>query len=92
MRLKRILLFAVFGVVLIFLWAQMYFMSEELSTLHNRVDDLNGRSDALEKENVSLEQDLAFYTHPENIEKLLRGRFNYKRPGEHMIIVIPPSD
>lgn len=36
-----------------------------------------------------LERDFSFYLRPENLEKELRARFNYKLPGEKTIILIP---
>lgn len=44
---------------------------------------------ALEVENAALEKDIFYYADPANLEKELRARFNYKSPGEELIIVVP---
>jgi cell division protein FtsB len=45
--------------------------------------------EAAKNENAELSQELEYYSRPENLEKELRARFNYKKPGESMIIVVP---
>lgn len=39
----------------------------------------------------SLQSDYEFLQNPDNLEKELRARFNYKVPGEKLIIIVPPS-
>lgn len=43
-------------------------------------------------DNASLENDYQFYSNPTNLEKELRARFNYRSPGEKMIIVVPSEN
>ena len=38
----------------------------------------------------SLTADYNFYLNPANLEKELRARFNYRLPGEKLIIIVPP--
>jgi cell division protein FtsB len=44
---------------------------------------------ALDTENSGIERDIEYSSQQRNLEKILRERFNYKRPGETMIIVVP---
>lgn len=44
---------------------------------------------AVEEENGKLTGDILYYADPANLEKELRARFNYKSPGEKLIIVVP---
>ncbi len=37
----------------------------------------------------ALENDIQYYGNQDNLEKELRSRFNYRAPGEHMIIIVP---
>ncbi len=39
----------------------------------------------------SLQSDYEFLQNPDNLEKELRARFNYKIPGEKLVIIVPPS-
>ena len=43
----------------------------------------------MEEENRKLQADISYYANPDNLEKELRARFNYKLPGEELIIVVP---
>ncbi|NCO15467.1 hypothetical protein GW816_00990 [Candidatus Wolfebacteria bacterium] len=52
-------------------------------------DNLNSRLQALLKENADLQSDIEYFSHPENLEKELKSRFNYKKPGEKMMIIVP---
>ena len=36
-----------------------------------------------------LKADFTYYLNPANLEKELRARFNFRQPGEHLIIIIP---
>lgn len=38
-----------------------------------------------------LQSDYQFLQDPDNLEKELRARFNYKAPGEKMIIIVPTA-
>ncbi len=89
MRLKRIIVMVLFVAVLAFLWTQAYLMHREASQLEEKITALSQKSEQLTKENADIEQDVTYYSDPQNVDKLLRSRFNYKKPGEHMIIVIP---
>ena len=50
------------------------------------------KTDFFKKENFELQADLEYYARPENLEKELRSRFNYKKPGEKLIIIVPPKE
>lgn len=48
-------------------------------------------------ENAKLDQEkfraeLGYYLNPANLEKELRARFNYKSPGEKLIIIVPRNE
>jgi len=44
-----------------------------------------------EKSREGLRADLEYYGDPENLERELRARFNYRAPGEKTIILIEPQ-
>ncbi|OGM91862.1 hypothetical protein A2755_00665 [Candidatus Wolfebacteria bacterium RIFCSPHIGHO2_01_FULL_48_22] len=89
MRVKRILILVAFACVLVFLWIQLYGMLRETSELRTSAEERGKAYGALAEENKQLELEARYYVYPENVEKFLRSRFNYKKPGEGMIIVIP---
>ncbi len=45
--------------------------------------------DALDAENTLLENKIVYFQNPKNLEKEARSQFNYARPGEKLIIVVP---
>ena len=75
--------------VLIGVSAQVYLILKESNGLKKDLDDLNGRMEALVKENTNLKSNIAYFSYPENLEKEFKSRFNYKEVGEKMMIVVP---
>jgi cell division protein FtsB len=69
--------------------AQSYFFIKERNRLKTDSDNLNSRLQALSKENADLQSDIEYFSRPENLEKELRAKFNYKKPGEKMMIIVP---
>ncbi|MFA5099067.1 MAG: hypothetical protein WC461_02525 [Candidatus Paceibacterota bacterium] len=82
-------LLAILALVLIGISVQVYFILKESNGLKKDLDDLNGRMGALAKENAKLKSDIEYFSIPENLEKELKARFNYKDAGEEMMIVVP---
>lgn len=46
---------------------------------------------ALEERHRALEEQARFVSDPDQLEQELRSRYNYKRPGENVIVVVPPQ-
>ncbi len=79
----------ILSIILIAVLIQAYFILKERDQLKIKMDDLNGRFGALSKENFDIQSDIEYFSHPENLEKELKQRFNYKKPGEKMMIITP---
>lgn len=54
--------------------------------------ELEGKRLILEQRHSDLEKQTQFVADPDNLEQELRSRFNYKKPGENVIIVVPPKE
>jgi uncharacterized membrane protein len=76
-------------IILIAVLIQAYFILKERDQLKTKLNDLNSRLGVLLKENSDIQSEIEYFSHPENLEKELKQRFNYKKPGEKMIIIIP---
>lgn len=87
--MTRPIIIVILCLVLVGVLAQIYFILKESNGLKKDLDDLNGRISALVKENTELKSDIEYFSIPENLEKELRSRFNYKEAGEEMMIVVP---
>ena len=46
----------------------------------------------VERDVNKLRADLEYFGNPKNFEKELRARFNYRAPGEKLIIIVPNSN
>lgn len=76
--------------VLALLWQlyQLFLQNRELEDTLSKIDT---RVDNFNRESLQFQADLEYFANPVNLEKELRGRFNYKKPGEKLIIVVPPK-
>lgn len=45
----------------------------------------------LNTENKSIQADVNYFGHPENLVKEAQSRFNYKKDGEKLMIVVPEA-
>ncbi len=88
--MKRLisLMALIVGGALIFVSGQLYFSNRTLSA---SAGSLRLRLEALKADSLNLSSDIEYLKIPENLEKELRSRFNYKNPGEKLIIVVPSS-
>jgi len=79
----------ILSIVLIGISVQIYFIFKERNQLKTELGGLNGRLAALVKENSDLQSDIEYFSYPENLQKELKAKFNYKEPGEKMMIIVP---
>ena len=79
----------ILGIFLILLWGGLISIFKEYSTISKKNDELMTKIRNLKSENENFEEDIEFYNIEENLEKKIREDFNYVRPGENMIIIVP---
>jgi len=60
-------------------------------SLENSSDELNNEISSIKTENKDLASDINYFSNPENLEKELKSKTNYRKSDETMIIVIPPA-
>lgn len=78
--------------ILAILGYQFYVLYAYNRELNGVFGVLNKKLESFKKESEWLKADLEYFSEPENIEKELRARFNLKKPGEKLIIVVPPKE
>lgn len=88
-KVKRIIILVILTSLVLVIGFQVYSLNSERLDLKRSLSDVNNRVSFLEIENISLENDLNFFSDTENLAKAFKSQFNYKRPGEKLIIVIP---
>ena len=91
MHVTRFLIIAFCAVALGLVWFEMISIYSESSDLAAKNDDMLAQIKMIEDENVILGEDIEYYSQPQNAEKILRAKFNYKKPGEEMIIIVPDN-
>lgn len=76
-------------VLLLALLTQIYFTFKERNQLKTKLHTLTAKAQILNKENSEIKSEIKYFKRPENLEKELRSKLNYKKPGEKMIIITP---
>jgi predicted negative regulator of RcsB-dependent stress response len=79
------------AIISIFGW-QFFNLYSQYSSLKKTSFELNAGITTLKSENSNISSDIQYFSNPENLEKELKSKTNYKKPGENMIIVVPSKD
>lgn len=76
-------------VVLILVGARVYSFFVQERQLGADLADIEARLTKAKYDEANLQSEVQYLANPLNLEKELRARFNYKKPGETMIIIVP---
>lgn len=76
-------------VLLLALLTQIYFIFKEKNQLKSNLQTLTAKAQMLNEENNEIKSEIEYFQRPENLEKELRSKLNYKKPGEKMFIITP---
>ncbi len=83
---------AIVGILIIIILAisvQIYFTFNERNELREKFLTLSAKAQTLNEENEKIKSEIEYFSRSENLEKEFRSKFNYKKPGEKMIIITP---
>ena len=89
--MKAILGVSVLAVLVTMLGVQIYFSLGSERELQGEYELLQAKLLTASEESEKLRAELEYFRNPANLEKELKARFNYKREGENLIIIIPPQ-
>lgn len=86
------LVFGLLGVLVLTaaIGAQIYISLGSKQELIEEYGDISARVSALREQQAELQREQTYLNDPVNLEKELRARFNYKQPGETMVIFAEP--
>jgi cell division protein FtsB len=77
--------------VIVFLGWQFFNLYIKNISLERSSNEINSKISSIQAENKDLASDINYFSNPENQEKELKSKTNYKNPGEKMFIIIPPA-
>lgn len=89
--MKRIVVGLLVLIIVSLLW-ELYHLYLLNQSLGEDLTILEKRVAAFTDESAVLQADLTYFAEPENLLKELRARFNYKKPGEKLIIIVSPEN
>lgn len=89
--MRRILVLVLI-LILAGLFYQLFGVYRDNRGLSRLLSELNQKEQSFQGENSRFLADLEYFSNPDNLEKELRSRFNFKKPGEKLIIVVPPKN
>lgn len=86
--MRRVLVIAL-SLLVTLLFVQVYGLYVKKVALKNNLGKINSEIEKLGTENQNLTADLEYFADPLNLAKEFKSKFNYKKPGEKLIIVVP---
>jgi cell division protein FtsB len=81
----------ILGIAFIFVAVQIVSAVREEHSLAQTFSDIDARLDQAKTEEKNLSAESNYLANPANLEKELRARFNYAKPGETMVVIVPSS-
>ncbi len=67
----------------------MYALREKRAVIDVEVAELKTKYEALKREKKSVEEKIEYYESAENRLKEAKSQFNFREPGEKLIILVP---
>ena len=87
----KIAAIVVLSIFLIILGVQVYSFVAQQQQLGSQLADIQANLLKAQAQEASLKAETQYLGNPINLEKELRARYNYKKPGETMIIITPAT-
>ena len=87
----KIAVAVILSIAFIFVATQIISAIRQEHSLAQAFSDVNIRLGEAEGQEQDLSSEMNYLTNPVNLEKELRARFNYAKPGETMVIIVPGS-
>lgn len=79
---------ALFIVVVLIGFQVFSFLGQEY-TLSQNLSEVESHLTEAKLQEADLQAETQYLSNPANLEKELRAQFNYKKPGETMMIIVP---
>lgn len=79
-------------ILILFLGFEIYIFKGKEKKINEEFLELKRKTEAALIEKKSLENESNYLSNPLNLEKELKARFNYRKPEEKMIIIVPSDE
>jgi len=90
MKVMKLVFSLVLLIMITVLSVQFYHFYQQRRQLESDLTRVNKQYELLVRENAQLQADLNYFSNPENLAKEFKSKFDYKRPGEKLMIIVPP--
>lgn len=81
----------ILSIAFAFVVTQIISAIREEHSLAQTFSDIESRLEQAKTEEQNLSAEMNYLANPANLEKELRARFNYAKPGETMVVIVPSS-
>lgn len=88
MTAKRVIIIVGLAVVTIGLWVQVFRLWRENADLSAQKASIKTRMASLLSQTDQTKKDIAYYSIPTNLERVVKEKLNYVAAGEKLIIVV----
>jgi len=85
----RIFFIGTFLIISVVVGFQLYRLYEERAVLVKEVRAVREEALVLEEEQLELGKELEYFADTQNLLKELKSLFNYRKPNEKLIIIVP---
>jgi len=85
----RIAAIVILVIVLVLVGGRVWAFFVQEQQLSSNVADVEARLTKAKSDETDLQAEVQYLANPLNLEKELRARFNYKKPGETMVVIVP---
>ena len=89
MPIKKIIIIALLAIIIVAIGVKAYSFWAQEKNLNTQLADIQQQLTKAQTDESDFQTDVQYLANPANLEKELRSRFNYKAPGENMIIIVP---
>lgn len=87
----KIAAIAILSIIFILVAGRVYAFFVQERQLSADLADIQTRLTKAKSDEANLQAEVQYLANPLNLEKELRARFNYKKPGETMIVIVPDA-
>ena len=78
-------------IILIFVGLRVFSFVGEQRDLSQNLSDIQIKLMQAKADEADLQAETQYLSNPINLQKELRAQFNYKKPGETMVIIVPTT-